>query len=296
MKHVKRIWPFVLADNKLAEEYLKQQAAKGLLLEGIGNYGFFATYRCVEPQKREFCIDGFKGKKEEIERYVRLAKDAGWDYVTEQPGHIFFVNQEGTNPVPMQTDWREEYLQIRKGLWSQDLPLGIFLGVMIGLIITLFGGIGYEEGLPMDWRSLYGYAIFIFIFIGFIKALWFYVKSEIALRRDEPMKLGRMKQAKLWGYGRAITGVIWVPGVVCNGGIVLWEQMQTGINVHSFATAALITCTILFIVIGIRLTKTDELGRKVFKSDEESKRLLHLSIALLVGSFVFFTITSFSGI
>ena len=293
MKTTKRLWPFVLADNKLAEEYLEQQAAKGLLLERIGNFGILATYSCVEPQERQFCIDGFKGKKEEQGRYLRIAKDAGWDYVTEQPGHIFFVNREGETPVPMQTDWREEYLQIRKGFWKQDIPLGIFASILLLLLAWLWKVLEIEGGLPMDWRSLYSYACFIFVLIGFAKAIWFYLKSEFALRRDVPMNLGTMKSAMAWGYGRVVIGILWLLGVWCNGATILMKDFKTGINPVSIAAVVMICCLIVFIIIGIRLTKTDELGRKVFKNDDRSKRLLILSGGCLVISFAIYMIVTF---
>lgn len=287
MKSTKRLWPFVLADNKLAEAYLEKQAAKGLILDSINIYGLWATYRIEEPQKRHYCVDGFKGKKEEQGRYVRMAKDAGWHYVTELPGHIFFAADPGTNPVPTQTDWREEYLQIRKGLWSQDMPLGIFTSIMLLLFAWLWKAL--EVGpLPIDWEVLYSLAIFGFILLGFIKAICFYLRSAIALRRDMPMRQGSMKSAMVWGYTRTILGICGFAGVFYRGVTVFAEDFQGGMDVASFAGGAVIVATILCVVIGLRVIKTDELGRKVFPKEGKAKTLSYGSWILVAATLIFY--------
>ena len=291
MKTTKRLWPFVLADNKLAEEYLEKQASKGLVLESINIYGLWATYRKEAPQKRRYCVDGFKGKKEEQGRYIRMAKDAGWHYVAELPGHIFFSAEPDTNPIPTQTDWREEYLQIRKGLWSQDIPIGIFLVISLLLLGWLWNAL--EVGvLPIDGEVLYSFAIFGFILIGFIKAIWFYLNSAIALRRDIPMRQGSMKCAMAWGYGRAILGIGVMIGLIYRCVKIFAEDFQGGIDLTSFAGGSVIVSTILCIVIGLRVIKTDELGRKVFPTDGKAKTLLYGSWILVAATlFFYFTVS-----
>ena len=287
MKTTKRLWPFVLADNKLAEEYLEKQASKGLILDSINIYGLWATYRKEEPQKRRYCVDGFKGKKEEQGRYIRMAKDAGWHYVTELPGHIFFSAEPDTNPIPTQTDWREEYLQIRKGLWSQDIPIGIFLIILLLLLGWLWNA--WNVGpLPIDWEVLYSFAIFGFILIGFVKAIWFYLKSAIALRRAIPMRKGSMKCAMAWGYTRTILGIGAFAGVFYRSAAVFAKDFQGSFNMASIAGGAVIVATLLCIVIGLRVIKTDELGRKAFPTDGKSKTLLYGSWILVAVTMIFY--------
>lgn len=288
MKTTKRLWPFVLADNKLAAEYLEKQAAKGLVLESINSYGLWATYRKEEPQQRHYCVDGFKGKKKEQGRYIRMAKDAGWHYVAELPGHIFFSAEPGTNPVPTQTDWREEYLQIRKGLWSQDIPLGIFATILLLLLGWIWKALEIEGGLPMDWEVLYSLAIFGFILVGFVKSLWFYLKSAIALRRDMPMKPGSMTSAMVWGYTRTLLGIGAFAGVFCRSATIFAKDFQGSFDMAFFAGGAVIVSTILCIVIGLRVIKTDELGRKVFPTDGKLKALLYGSWILVAATMIFY--------
>ena len=288
MKTTKRIWPFVLADNKLAEAYLEKQAAKGLILERIGNYGFIATYRKEEPQDRHYCVDGFKGKKDEQGRYIRMAKDAGWHYVTQQPGHIFFTAEPCTNPVPTQTDWREEYQQIRKGLWSQDMPLGIFTTLFILLMVWLWRALEINESLPLNWETIYTYAIFVFIYIGFLKGILFYIKSAVALRRDKPMKPGSFKIAMLWGYARAISGIIMFAGLIYRCVSMMLPDMMGGVNITSLAGTSVIGSTILACVLGVKVVKTDELGRRVFQDDKKSKLILRGTWALIAASLLFY--------
>lgn len=278
MKTKRMLWPFVLADNRLAEVYLQQQAAKGLILDHFGLWGFVASYRIEEPQHRLFCVDGFKGNKEEQGRYLRMAKDAGWKYVAELPGHIFFISEEGENPVPTQTDWREEYLQIRKSLWSTEMPVGIVLIVFLVLLIAL-DPTGF---LPLILKTPQALCAYIFGTIGFVKAVSFYVKSSLALRRDKPLSKGNWKNAMFLGYTRAVTGIATFVLMIVNGTIKavnlpgegIWSK-ETGLYIALIGTA-------VFIFSGVRSKDTDDLGRTVMHTDKESKRLKKIGKTLII--------------
>lgn len=296
MKTTKRLWPFLLADNKLAEKYLEKQAEKGLILQSIFPWGLWATYRCEAPQKRKYCIDGFKGNLDEHGRYLRMANDAGWSYVTDLPGYIFFVSKEGEQPTPTQTDWREEYLQIRKGLWSMDMPMGIVASVLLILLGAFLHWIGFEEGLPLEWKTIHSEIIFIFFLMGFARAIWFYIKSEVALRRNEPMALSSAKSAMIWGYTREFVGIVWVFGLWYNCITILLENLQADDPIVFTSTAVLSLVTVVFLVIMSKLMETDDLGRKRVKQDTKSKIILGLGIGTLAVAFTFWSIVLFSSI
>ncbi len=278
MKTTKRLWPFVLADNKLAEEYLEKQASKGLVLESFDLWGFVASYRKELPQKRAFCIDGFKGDKDEQGRYIRMAKDAGWQYVTEQPGHLFFISNEEETPIPTQTDWREEYAQIRKSLWSFDMPVGIILIGFLALCLAVD-----PEIFPlMVKESIQVFCIYLFGTISFVKALLFYIKSSLALRKDMPMKSDNWKQAFFWGYIRAVTGIAAFGFMIYNGIINTAEDISSGNFGETASLYMVILGAALFIITGTRSKSTDDLGRTVRYTDEKSKELGQLGKILIV--------------
>lgn len=287
MKTTKRLWPFVLADNRLAEAYLQEQAAKGLILDHFGLWGFMASYRIEEPQQRFYCIDGFKGDKDEQGRYIRMAKDGGWEYVTELPGHIFFISEEGENPVPTQTDWREEYLQIRKSLWSFEMPVGIMLLAFFVLLIWI-DPTGFITTMLSSPRVI---CIYIFGSIGFIKAALFYLKSEIALRRDIPIGKSNWKQALFWGYTRAIAGLATFSLMILNGIVTATQSAQGGDWLTDASLLMMAAGTALYIASGVIGKNIDDLGRTVYHADENTKKLKKLSKILIVVGFVIYILT-----
>lgn len=278
MKHVNRIWPFVLADNKLAEEYLEKQAAKGLILDGFGGWGFIASYRVEKPQQRTFCIDGFKGNWDEQGHYLRMAKDAGWKYAAELPGHIFFISEEGQTPIPTQTDFKEEYLQIRKSLWSLEMPVGIVL-LAFFILMAALDPTGFLLTIVESPQILCAY---IFGTIGFVKALLFYVKSSLAIRRNIPISEGNWKAAMFWGYIRALTGLASFTLMIVNGFNTAVNLPEEGIWSKTTGLYVAILGTIIFIYSGVRSKGIDDLGRTVTHTDEDSKRLKKVGKALII--------------
>lgn len=212
-KTVKRIWPFMWADYKSAEKYLEKMAAKGLMLKAIDDFlfagfGFIATYEVTKPQKRKFCIDGFKGNTEDVERYMVMAEDAGWYVVAADYGILIFASKENENPTPLQTDWKNEYRLIRKSFWKIDIPLGI--GAL--LIIYMFYKLESLEDVnmfePINLTLIYILLFFIFSLAGLFRAVTFYIRSELAIRRDVPLKQISDAGAKLWGMLHSVIGLL----------------------------------------------------------------------------------------
>jgi len=278
MKTTRRLWPFVLADNKLAEEYLEQQAANGFILNGFSAWGFMASYRIEEPQKRAFCIDGFKGNRDEQGRYIRMAKDAGWNYAAELPGHIFFISEEGQTPIPTQTDWREEYMQIRKSLWSLEMPVGIIL-IAFFILMAALDPTGFLLTILKSPQVL---CIYIFGTIGFVKAVLFYVKSTLAVRRDVPMTKGNWKAAMFWGYVRALAGIAACVLIIVNGVINNVNLPDEGIWSKDTGFCVALLGTGIFIFSGVRSKDIDDLGRVVTHTDKESKRLKKIGKTIII--------------
>lgn len=210
---VKRLWPFMKADYRAAEEYLQQMAEKGLMLKSLDPLwmGLFpiATYEKVRPQKRKYCIDGFSGDEEKAEEYLQLAKDAGWEITAADYGFAFFVSHEGEEPAPMQTDWQNGYRQIRKSFWRQDIPMGIILLLALALLNTIEN---FQLWDLLMMKESVSAGVFFIIFILFslvplVRAVNFYIRSEKAIRRDTPMQPRTMKTARLLGLTHSFTGI-----------------------------------------------------------------------------------------
>lgn len=212
---VKRFWPFMWADYKSAEQYLERMAAKGLLLKSIDDFlfsgfGFIAVYEKCEPQRRKYCIDSLTGSRESIEEYAAMAEDAGWTLAAADYGIGVFCSEKDQSPVPLQTDPKNEYRQIRKSFWKMDIPLGLLTLPLIYFVYKL-------ESLPDSGNrneNIYTYIGYLLIFCffafalaGLLRAISFYIKSGIAIRRDIPLKPLREGTARMWGALHGLTGI-----------------------------------------------------------------------------------------
>ena len=207
-KEVIRPWFFGALDYKAAEAYLEKQAGRGYLLKAVGTpYPFSATYQRTEPKQVKYSIDGVFGTEEEKREYIDFAKDGGWHKTAQCGGAIIFASEEGKSPPPMQTDWEEEYRRMRRSLWKTDIPVGItVLGIcwiMSKLDVDFLKALLREEFILAGLLVLY----LFFGFLFFLRAIWFYVRSETAIRTQRPLKPVNPKTGQLWGAMHLLLGI-----------------------------------------------------------------------------------------
>ncbi len=132
-------WGFFSLDYKVMGEYLEEMAQKGWMLEKVGR--FTAKFRAIEPKKIKFSVDIFEEggpldpeKTEKSEEYRRLCRESGWTFITSQDYLQFFYAEEGSNPVPLQTDEEIEQKIIDLTLWKKEL-LSIFVVLLLGALV-----------------------------------------------------------------------------------------------------------------------------------------------------------------
>lgn len=212
-KTVKKIWPFMWADYKSAEKYLEKMAAKGLMIKNIEAFIFegfnsIAVYEVTEPQHRKFCIDGFKGSAEDAQHYITMAEDAGWEGVAADYGILIFASKEGEHPTPLQTDWHNEYQQIRKSFWKMDIPLGIASLLMMYAFYKMDGLLEESIFKTFDLNTIYILAFFGFSLAGLLRAVAFYIRSTLAIRHNTPLKPLSETHARIWGMLHSINGIV----------------------------------------------------------------------------------------
>lgn len=243
----KRLWTFSSLDYKAAERYLEKMAAKGFLLQEIDDrYNIMAYFEKREPQEVHYCIDGISGTDEEKAVYLQLAGDSGWHLMTYLNGQAVFVSEPGRNPVPIQTDWQEEYRQIRKGLWKRDIPNGMGFIFVLWLFSWLSGD--FLESIIMERKVLFAaMAVGIAASIAlFLRAVWFYARSEIAIRTERPMKTDSHLAGQLWRGTHVVLAVaafVMIAEMTIFVVRLAWEE---GINLVSIlAVAAVITMMLL---------------------------------------------------
>ena len=212
-KEVVRLWAFSRLDCRAAEQYLEKQAAKGYILKSIAQpYLLWGTFEKTAPKKIRYCIDSLNGDKAERQAYIEFASDGGWHEVCTLPGQVIFASAEGENPPPMQTDWQEEYRQIRKSLWRSDIPMGIFVIALFLLTYKLMDFLdikvtageimtaGYSRSLALVFLAILCMAVFL-------RAVLFYIQSEIAIRRGVPLKPAKSETGRFWSIMHIFYGI-----------------------------------------------------------------------------------------
>ncbi len=274
-RFVRRIWLFGSLDYSAAERYLERMAAKGYILKEIEqNFGLFAFFEKLQPQRLRYSIDGFKGNREEKDAYIQFAKDLEWDTAAETPGQIVFVSDARRDLPPIQTDWRVEYQQIRKGLWKKDLSLGLTALIFIWLMIKIGWFSDFDlsmEAVGEDWISS-GRLISASVLLGsmvllFLRAIRFWICSEIALRLDRPMKTVHGRWGNVWRFISTAEGLSILLMVILNIVWVIREEFRIdGI------LSVIIACYMVLLLAAVLGALTWE-GRKVLKEKKGKKAL-----------------------
>lgn len=237
MKLVDRFWPFMKTDCRAAEAYLEAQSRKGLHIHHIDDYGVVATYEKGIPKNIKYCIDYLHlDDKEEAEAYETMLADAGWSYVADMDMYLIFASKDGASPVPINTDWREEYRLMRKGLWRYEIPTGI-LALILCIALFRISTINIDSPeklcIGIALLSMCGFGM-----TGLIHSLLYYWNTYRAFKRNEPMNLRSTKRAKKWGIVHALFGVVLGIAIYSRFMCVAYEHWMAG---ESTAAYCLIT-------------------------------------------------------
>ena len=100
---VKRKWFWAWQDDK-EEEWLSEMSKQGYHLL---TPGFFSRYEFKqgEPRNYVYRLDFMTGKKDQIEAYLQIFADAGWEYLGEFGSWQYFrIMAEGDHQPEIYTD------------------------------------------------------------------------------------------------------------------------------------------------------------------------------------------------
>ncbi len=273
---VKRLWMFSWGDYEAASMYLEQMAARGLLLSQvnplpmIGNIGVIAVFEKSRPQRRKYCVDFFPGKgKEEAQSYLQMASDGGWEIIDAVRGVGFYQSAEEAEPIPMQTDWRMQYREIRRTYWRGE---GLFgAATMVLLYFLLKAGLSIEDLLSAPSAdSLFLVIGLVFGVLALFRTVVYTLQSEIALRRDRPLRPKTLTEARLWGGVYSMLAAAFVCTWLYRFGGLYVQMLADGNSVIRICSA-LVAAGIAGIAVVSRL-----------KSYEESKGLKTVCVLLEV--------------
>lgn len=225
MKTVDRFWPFMKADYRAAEAYLEAQSRKGLHITHIDSNAVLATYERGEPRNLKYTIDYYNGETKEREAYKTLLADAGWQHVANMDMYMIFASKENATPVPIHTDWQEEYHSMRKGLWRYEIPLGI-----IAVVAAFFLSRESVEITSIDqWAALLGLVGMIgFGATGLLHSVIVYWKTTWAFHRQTPMVSQSYTRAKALGIAHASFATCVVVGWLVRVGLIVEESIAEG--------------------------------------------------------------------
>lgn len=127
MRQTKRVMTqFCFYDRTGIEKMLEKQAAKGWMLESIGQLGW--NYRRTEPRQVHFAVTYYPNASmfdprpsvgEEL--YQEFVEHSGWQFVASNAQLQIFCT-EAENPVPIETDPMVELQNIHKAVKKSFLP------------------------------------------------------------------------------------------------------------------------------------------------------------------------------
>ena len=150
MRQTKRVMTqFCFYDRTGIEKMLEKQAAKGWMLESIGQLSW--NYRRTEPKQVHFAVTYFPNASmfdpyptvgEEL--YQEFVSHSGWRFVASNAQLQIFCS-EAENPVPIETDPMVELQNIHKAVKKSYLP-GYYLMIAAATMnLILMGWRLYEN-------------------------------------------------------------------------------------------------------------------------------------------------------
>lgn len=208
-------WGFFSLDYKAMEEYLEEMAEKGWMLEKVGRTT--AKFRATEPKKLKFCVDIFKKggtlspeDNGESREYRRLCQESGWTFVTSQEYLQFFYANEGSDPVPLQTDEEIEQKIVENTLLKREL-----IGVSLFLLVAVFA---FVRSFPVKYGNLLSFtgvaSTFLFPILSIIVVIpalygivWM-INARRKIKNGMTIKKPTLKSARRRIV--AFSGMIWI--------------------------------------------------------------------------------------
>ena len=112
---------FAWQDEK-EQTWLEQMAAHGWILDEIGFIRY--TFRKEEPQHMRYRLDYQELKQNDLQEYLVLFADAGWEYKGRLTNWFYFASK-GTDTREIYTDTHskiEKYKRILRTLFITSLP------------------------------------------------------------------------------------------------------------------------------------------------------------------------------
>jgi len=168
----KTIWKFrayTIWQDKAEAVWLSKMAEQGFQVKNVLPYLYI--FEKAEPEQVTFCHDYTQIKKAELDNYLQLYQDAGWQYVMRYGNWFYFKSKDGKQIYSDEYSMSLRNINISRGLFKLSLyllPLSL-LSAFIGeqLQWDLLHGLGTGLSASFAVLSLVG------------GALWFKQKKQL---------------------------------------------------------------------------------------------------------------------
>lgn len=129
-----KYWGFTAMDNKAAQVWLNDMAAKGWALETVLLRRFAKFVPAEEPV--EYFVDWSDAMMSEREDYLALCQEAGWTRVIKVHYLNVFRARPGTTPI--QTEPAEEYRRFKTEVVKRECKMLLFYALYFALLLSPF--------------------------------------------------------------------------------------------------------------------------------------------------------------
>ena len=171
---------FTIAEEKKEEKYLRSQHKKGWKFKGV-SLGIFYRFTKCEPEDVVYQLDYNEEGNENLEEYVQMYKDMGWEYITKFVGYSYF-----RKPLS-QMDGEEEIFSDASS--KADMMKRIYKGrlrycIALFCLIICPGLTTVIVNNGLHFNFMFGLYVFLFVvyLAMFIKFLISYQKIKQMIR------------------------------------------------------------------------------------------------------------------
>ncbi len=202
-KYCWHFWPLFKCDLKYIPAYLEEKERNGYRFCSLGWPLPFAKYQKVKPQEARYDIDVFRPKAYiEIQPYLDLCEDAGWEICWQWDEYKIFRGKEGEAPIALQSDPEMKEEQ-EKGIIKRDLKGSVFLCAWFALLSFWLRNSWnqsrfYLAPLSLQWLTVIVLAVFAGSFFVLLfqlfRAYQIYrgKKNQEELKPEETLKVRKL--------------------------------------------------------------------------------------------------------
>lgn len=163
---------FVLSEYEEEEQYLRDMARKGYLLEKVTLPGVY-HFRKAEPVDMVYRLDFNPKKKEDWDSYLQMYRDYGWEYLQDLNEYSYFYKPAGDSDDENEifSDNVSRIDMIERIYKRKMMPiLGLLLCCLIPqYILHLNGSSGTSIAVSVLWGVISLFFIYLIVrcMVGF---------------------------------------------------------------------------------------------------------------------------------